>query len=697
VRTIRPDLPPNVERALTAALAKTPADRPATARQFVALLAHPVGRPAERVRRWAWIGGAAAIAIVGALVWWALGARDRLPMPPAPAGPPPGLVLVPAGEYPVGGAAGRAQRRVRLDSFYLDSTEVTVAAYGRYLAATARPAPWRTVSDSAWPVTAVLWTEADAYCRWRDTLGRLPSEAEWEAAARGPTGRRYPWGDAWAPGRANADSIAGTLAPPATFPLGRSWVGAVDLVGNAWEWTATTDSGPGGLRHVIKGGGFDSPPENALPAFRAVLPDDRARAGHLASRWRARRDRSAAPPRMTRSALPVLALATLLGCQPSARRVLVLDLALSDPALIAGTAAPWTAAGYAVDYRPRHPHLTRADLPRYGVVVLLGGLTPERWSDALSGGDLALLTEWVPRGGVLVFGYAGDGDGGLDRWVMNRWLAAMGAGIAIGADVLQDTGSTATGAHGTHPTARAVPGAFDHSGLAPFPAGRNHALSVRAPAQALARAPATAFVQRPGTDVLSRGNAPVVAASRVVQGLVVVASRHLLGAVGSEVRAVAASPLVRDSLAATHRFLVALARWTRHPAEWATIPPATGARHPRHATAPRRDAPLAPSQRRDRRLLGAMSERLRAPGLPDYRARDLSTAPSPPDRCRRFRSPRRRGPTCWPPGQALRHHRPLPQPPSAISPAGRRTARRDEHPVVPRAAAGRAGAAVPAR
>ena len=275
VRTIRPDLPPHVERALTAALAKTPADRPATAQQFVALLAHPVGRPAERVRRWAWIGGAAASAGVGALVWWALAARDPLPTPPAAAGPPPGLVLVPAGEYPVGGA-GRAQRRVRLDSFYLDSTEVTVAAYGRYLAATVRPAPWRTVPDSAWPVTAVLWTEADAYCRWRDTLGRLPSEAEWEAAARGPTGRRYPWGDAWAPGRANADSIAGTLAPPATFPLGRSWVGAVDLVGNAWEWTATADSGPGGLRHVIKGGGFDSPPENALPAFRAVLPDDRA-------------------------------------------------------------------------------------------------------------------------------------------------------------------------------------------------------------------------------------------------------------------------------------------------------------------------------------------------------------------------------------------------------------------------------------
>lgn len=277
VRTIRPDLPPHVERALARALAKTPGDRPATAQQFVELLAHPAGRPAGQRPGWAWVGGAAAIVLAAGLVWWALAGRHRPPTPaPAVAGPPADMVLVPGGEYPVGGAAGQGERRVRLDAFYLDSTEVTVAAYARYLAATGGAAPWRTVPDSAWPVTAVLWTEADAFCRWRDARGRLPIEPEWEAAARGPRGSRYPWGDAWAPGRANADRIAGTLAPPATFPLGRSWVGAVDLVGNAWEWTATADSGPRGLRHVIKGGGFDSPPENALPAFRAVLPDDRA-------------------------------------------------------------------------------------------------------------------------------------------------------------------------------------------------------------------------------------------------------------------------------------------------------------------------------------------------------------------------------------------------------------------------------------
>jgi hypothetical protein len=290
---------------------------------------------------------------------------------------------------------------------------------------------------------------------------------------------------------------------------------------------------------------------------------------------------------MRRSANAVLGLVALLACAPAERRVLVLDLALSDPALIESTAAPWAAAGYAVDYRPRYPHLTRADLGRYGVVLCLGGPAPARWSDALSGGDLALLTEWVPRGGVLVLGYAGDDHGALDRWVMNRWLAAMGAGIAIEGDVLQDTVGAGARALAGHPTARAVAGALNHSGLAHFPAGRNHALSVRSSRQALALAPFTAVTRRPGTAPESRANAPVAAASRVGQGLVIVASRHLLGAFGTELRASDRSPLVQDSLAATHHFLEVLARWTRHPAEWATIPPATGAGHLILAAPPR--------------------------------------------------------------------------------------------------------------
>src|SRR5207245_1130632 len=87
-----------------------------------------------------------------------------------------------------------------------------------------------------------LWSEAVAYCAWRQRGGRLPTEDEWEAAARGPHGFRYPWGNRWERGRANADSLRDGFAPAGAGSPGRSWVGAVDLIGNAWEWTAAAAS-----------------------------------------------------------------------------------------------------------------------------------------------------------------------------------------------------------------------------------------------------------------------------------------------------------------------------------------------------------------------------------------------------------------------------------------------------------------------
>ena len=90
------------------------------------------------------------------------------------------------------------------------------------------------------------------------------------------------------------------------------------------------------------------------------------------------------------------------------------------------------SAGYRVEYRRYYPHLTRQDLARYRTVLVLGGRQPESLSDALTIGDLAILNEWVRRDGVVVLVYAEDG-GALDRWIMNRWLGAQGAGIAVGA------------------------------------------------------------------------------------------------------------------------------------------------------------------------------------------------------------------------------------------------------------------------
>jgi formylglycine-generating enzyme required for sulfatase activity/TolB-like protein/Tfp pilus assembly protein PilF len=279
IRTVRPGLPVHLERALACGLAKLPGDRPRTVRAFVdALAAAARGRRRLSAAQVAWIATAcgAAVAILGWIVW-----------PKARVQPPAGMVLVPAGRYPVGGggAPWRDSTTVQLDSFYMDSAEVSVAAYRRFLDSTRAVPPWTQSPPDPWPVTGVLWSEAVAYCAWRQRGGRLPTEDEWEAAARGPRGFRYPWGDRWDPGRANADSLRDGFAAAGASSLGRSWVGAVDLIGNAWEWTAAAGlDARGQAGHVIKGGAFDTPPENAAAASRAVFPDRRAWLSHTGFR-----------------------------------------------------------------------------------------------------------------------------------------------------------------------------------------------------------------------------------------------------------------------------------------------------------------------------------------------------------------------------------------------------------------------------
>jgi len=234
--------------------------------------------------------------------------------------------------------------------------------------------------------------------------------------------------------------------------------------------------------------------------------------------------------------LPLLLLAA--ACQTEARRLLVVDLSLADPIMLDHTAEPWKEAGYHVEYRRFYPHLTRADLQHYRTVLILGGREPQAPSDALTIGDLAILNEWIRgRDGVVVLGYTSDApaprgqnaDGTSDRWVMNQWLASQGVGITIGSELIAASASPLPHS------------AVDNAGFAPFPAGHNHALQVRDGSQVLARAPSS----------------PLVAATRVEDGLVVVASRNLLGAAGED--------------AGTHDFLVELARWTRRPAEWAHV------------------------------------------------------------------------------------------------------------------------------
>jgi formylglycine-generating enzyme required for sulfatase activity len=192
-------------------------------------------------------------------------------------------VAVPAGPFVRGSAAGpideRPARSRRLPAFAIDRTEVTRGAYARCLAAGrckgaagAIGGPRAsTESDAAdaerLPVTDVSWAEARDYCRF--VGGRLPTEDEWEKAARGPDGREYPWGtspdDRAACERANWGNFDGEgpcagLNPGrpvavGSYPQGASPYGALDMGGNVWEWVADRyddDSGP--ERRVVRGG-----------------------------------------------------------------------------------------------------------------------------------------------------------------------------------------------------------------------------------------------------------------------------------------------------------------------------------------------------------------------------------------------------------------------------------------------------------
>jgi len=169
------------------------------------------------------------------------------------------------------------QRRERFGSevaeFLIDPYPVTIRQYARFIDATgARPPKlWKDRGASAasqhdHPIVGVSWEDAVAYAGW---LGkRLPSVVEWEIAACGAARRKYPWGDAWAPGMCNsAEAGLGATSAVTRYPDGASPYGVFDMVGNTWEWTNTEVRsrviGRAGTQRALKGGSFRETRETA--------------------------------------------------------------------------------------------------------------------------------------------------------------------------------------------------------------------------------------------------------------------------------------------------------------------------------------------------------------------------------------------------------------------------------------------------
>lgn len=201
------------------------------------------------------------------------------------------MALIPGGKLDMGRNDGDEYETpvhsVTVNPFYMDRTEVTNQEYQLFVTATGhRPPPhWRDgkllLNEAKLPVVNVSWEDANAYAQW---IGkRLPTEEEWEFAARGSDGRIYPWGNSWNAANANASKeTGGSISKVGSFPNGASQFGVMDLCGNVWEWTSSSlinysdqkEIAPG---KVIRGGAYDTPSKRATATYRGVLPSDRLR------------------------------------------------------------------------------------------------------------------------------------------------------------------------------------------------------------------------------------------------------------------------------------------------------------------------------------------------------------------------------------------------------------------------------------
>jgi formylglycine-generating enzyme required for sulfatase activity len=232
----------------------------------------------------------------GGWYWWSRRAalarsRQTVPLKPisATSSVPEGMVYVKGGTFQMGRDDGdeyeRPAHEVTVSSFFIDKYEVTCEQYQKFVDATHHSTPpnWKDgripSGSEKLPVTGVTWDDANAYAEWAGK--RLPTEEEWEFAARGSDGRRYPWGNEWQPNVTNSgDSRANKLAEVGSYPNGKSPSGALDMIGNAWEWTASDlveypggrlSSQPAKDVKVIRGGSWKEDKNQATTTYRGFL------------------------------------------------------------------------------------------------------------------------------------------------------------------------------------------------------------------------------------------------------------------------------------------------------------------------------------------------------------------------------------------------------------------------------------------
>jgi formylglycine-generating enzyme required for sulfatase activity len=213
------------------------------------------------------------------------------------------MAAIPAGEFVMGSDGTQAlederpSHRVWLAPFSIDVHEVTTRQYAAFLAASKRPEPWQwetvdLAKHGDRPVIGVTWQDAEAFCTWSGK--RLPTEAEWEKAARGTDERRFPWGN-HVPTKELANFALGArfsynqvLLPVGSNEEGKSPYGLYHMAGNAYEWVqdwyatnyyevSPERNPPGPLQgqfKVLRGGSWSDLPKYLLTYGRFKLPPE---------------------------------------------------------------------------------------------------------------------------------------------------------------------------------------------------------------------------------------------------------------------------------------------------------------------------------------------------------------------------------------------------------------------------------------